>query len=278
MANSKHDSHIKTAIYEARQELAPYLQRLDLEQLSKHNQGYLTYASNPVRHFIDSEIHVYIKIVEFLAQSIPEGAKVIDIGFFIPVIPIALAKLGFKVVSIEKLAFYDHALDDIIAYSKQNYDIELHDLDILQDDIDFITNQFDIVILSAIIEHLNGTPKYLIEKAKTLGVKDARYIFVVPNVATMRKRLNFLLRGLPPFPPISNYYHSAYPFTGHNREYTLKEYRYILEQSGFEIIHLEGFNRLLDSKPSFKDSLWRLLAQLGPKSFRESLLAVTQKL
>lgn len=278
MSILKADSRVEAVIYEIRQELAPYLQRLNLEQLSKHNKGYLTYANDPVGCFIDAEMHAHTKIVDFLSKSMPAGAQVIDIGFFIPVIPIALAKLGFQVSSIEKLAFYDHALDEIISFATQTYNIKLYDLDILQDNIDFLSNQFDIVILSAILEHLNGTPRYLLGKAKILGGKDSDYLITVPNVATIRKRLSFLFRGLPPFPSIANYFHSAYPFTGHNREYTLADLEYVLEESEFEITHLEEFNRPAGmSGTSLKERFWSCVARIEPKSMHESLLAVARR-
>ena len=133
------------------------------------------------------------------------------------------------------------------------------------------------MILSAILEHLNGTPKHLLNRTRVLGKDNAYYMIAAPNVAAIRKRISFLLTGSPPFPSISAYYHSAYPFTGHNREYSVRDLNYVLEQSGFDIIHLETYNRPTTFKRSIKDCLLSIAAVIGPKSLCESMLAVARK-
>lgn len=71
--------------------------------------------------FIDAEMHTHTRIIDFINKTLPAKARIIEIGFFIPVVPIALAKLGFHVLSIENLAFYDNALNDIISLGSQSY-------------------------------------------------------------------------------------------------------------------------------------------------------------
>ena len=278
MTNLRSTEKSKTAIYEARQELSPFLRRLDLETLSRHNKGYLSYAVDPVKCFIDTEMHTHLKIVDLFINLLPKCSRIIDIGFFIPVVPIALAKLGFHVSSIEKLSFYGNALDEIIAFTKQTYNIELYDLDILHDNIHMLINHFDAVILSAILEHLNGTPSNLLYNAKVLGKKSAYYLLTVPNVASLRKRIAFLIKGLPPYPPISIYYHSEYPFTGHNREYTINDLKYVLDRAGFKIIDIYGHSRSISNNSSLKDRfILRIGKQLRLNSLQESIIALAQK-
>ena len=73
--------------------------------------------------------------------------------------------------------------------------------------------------------------------------KRSGYVVVeVPNVAALSRRVSFLLKGWPPFPPFSDYYHSDYPFAGHNREYTIADLEYSLEQCGLELKALETFH------------------------------------
>jgi hypothetical protein len=262
---------------ESRAELSPFLERLDLDKLAKHNKGYLSYAKDPIGLFIDAESHTHTRVVDYLYKNLPAKATILDIGFFIPIVPITLSKLGFQVCSIENLAFYDRALDDIISYVSKSYRIDVLDIDIVNDDIGE-DDRFDAVILSAILEHLNGTPKTIITRAQALGKENANYLFAVPNVAAIGKRISLLLKGSPPFPPISDYYHSAYPFTGHNREYTISDLKYILTQSGFEILHLETYNRPIKSGVPIKVWLLNILARIGPESFQESILAVSRRI
>jgi 2-polyprenyl-3-methyl-5-hydroxy-6-metoxy-1,4-benzoquinol methylase len=276
MSNRNKKEEVQTAIKETRTELSPYLRQLDVRELSRHNTGYLDYVDTPVASFIDAETHTHSRIIGFLHRSLPKGAKILDIGFFIPVVPIALAKLGFKVSSIENLEFYGRALDSIISFASQSHGIEVYDLDILHDSIN-VMGQFDAVILSAILEHLNGTPRHLLERARHLGKREAYYVVTVPNVAALRKRLIFLLRGTPPFPPISVYYHSDYPFTGHNREYTVRDLGYVLNQSGFDILQLESYNRPSKFKRSLTSRLLNIITRIGSSSLRESIMAIAQQ-
>lgn len=269
-------SKIISLMHETRDELSPFLTRLDFEILSKHNHGYLNYAIDPISKFIDSEIHVHSRIVECFSQMLPLGSKIIDIGFFIPVVPIALAKLGYHVESIEKLELYEDSLNELIDFASHNYGIKVHDLDIINDEIQPLINRYDGVILSAFLEHLNGSPKALLEKARILGTENALFWISVPNAASFKKRLLMLLKGVPPFPPISDYYNSDYPFTGHNREYTMRDLKFVLEKSGFDIISIEGCNRSLRASSSIKEFLMRMVSQVNVDSTKESLVAIAR--
>ena len=75
----------------------------------------------------------------------------------------------------------------------QSYRIEVFDFNIFHDDIGTV-KQYDAVILSAILEHLNGTHKYLLNKTRVLGKDNAYYVIAVPNVAAIRKRISFILK------------------------------------------------------------------------------------
>ncbi len=270
-------SSVMAALIETRDELAPYLDRLDFEALSKHNRGYLGYAQDPASKFVDAEMHNHYSIVEYYTQALARGSSVMEVGFFIPVIPIALAKLGYQVEAIEKLAFYGDSLDELVDLASSRYGIRIHDLDILNDDIQMLASRYDGVILSAILEHLNGSPKALLDRAQILGKQSALFWVSVPNAASLQKRLLMLLRGQPPFPSISDYYFSDYPFTGHNREYTLRDLTFVLEQSGFSILSLQGRNRPLRRVRSPKEYLIQLASEIGPDSVKQSLSAVVRK-
>ena len=87
----------------------------------------------------------------------------------------------------------------------------------------------------------------------------------------------FCTRFLRHFPTISAYYHSAYPFTGHNREYTVRDLMYVLKQSGFDIIHLETYHRPATLKRSFMECLLNIVALMGLKGLCEKMFAVAYK-
>jgi len=270
-------SDVVRVIDEAKNELAPVLARLDIEQLAKHNMGYARYSVDPIEGFVDQEIIRFTKTVDFIYKTMSCQAHIIDIGMFVPIVPVALAKLGFRVASVENLAFYGTALNEMVSLINGRYNIGIHDLDILNDELGMLSGKFDVVLLLAILEHLNGTPKYLLEKVSNLSKPTGRIIVEVPNAATLERRLAFLLKGKPPFPPFSDYYHSDYPFTGHNREYTVGDLKYALKHSGFEIVEMEVFHHNTPDGLSPMQRFARFLEQIGPDEWRPNIWAVAQK-
>jgi 2-polyprenyl-3-methyl-5-hydroxy-6-metoxy-1,4-benzoquinol methylase len=137
--------------------------------------------------------------------------------------------------------------------------------------------QYNIVLLLAILEHLNGTPRFLLEKVRSVMKEDGALIVEVPNVGELSNRLNFIIKGQPPFPPIEDYYYSNYPFTGHNREYTIREMVYCLEQSNFRIKKLITFDHSSYSHKSTLRLLLRWVEKLGPPEWRPNLWVLAAK-
>jgi 2-polyprenyl-3-methyl-5-hydroxy-6-metoxy-1,4-benzoquinol methylase len=266
------------AIREAREELSPYLQRLDFEAISQHNRGYLYYAKDPVKSFVDQELDRFLYTLNFVVQTFPKGSNILDIGLFIPIVPVALTKLGFHVESVENLAFYDNALDEIITFISSEYGISVINLDILTSNLESLSSPYDAVFLLAILEHLNGTPKYLLERAKQLVKPDGFILIELPNVAALRNRLVFLLKGYPPYPPYPDYFNSLYPFTGHNREYTIKDLEYAIEHCGLHIEKIRTFHHVPAEleKHSFTSRIIRLLEQIGPSDWRPLIWAAVK--
>jgi len=270
------EKEVVKAVLETREELRPFLEKLDIERISKHNRGYLRYAEDPVKHFIDAELIRYFHTVNFIFTSLPKSVYILDIGFFIPVIPIALSKLGFTVFSLEKLSYYDGALDEIISFAMGKYKIKVIDFDLFEDDISDLEHKFDIVLLLAILEHLNGTPKFLLNTSRRL-VKHEGYIIVeVPNVASLTKRLTLLIKGKLPYSPFEDFFNSEYPFSGHNREYTVDDLKYALMKSGFELIRLEVFHHSALKPRSLKGKLLYLVELIGPASWKPNIWAVAK--
>ncbi len=253
--------------------LRPFLEQLDFEMLAQHNQGYLRYAEDPVYYFIETEKHKFIYLLNYIYEHFEPSSSILDIGFFIPVIPIALSKLGYKVTSIEKMALYGDALFGLAAFVESTCGVRVWDRDVIYDPFEPGAETFDLVILSAIIEHLNGTPRLLFDRAKAFGKPGAHYIVTVPNVASLEKRLRFFFKGKPPFPPIKDYYDSAYPFSGHNREYSLHDFDYVLRRSGFEPVFLRSYSRRAAVHDRWVRKVTTFLSRIGPKTWKSALFA-----
>ena len=64
--------------------------------------------------------------------------------------------------------------------------------------------------------------------------------------------------------PIEDVYYSSIPFTGHHREYTLGDARYVLKESGFRIVRELTYNYSIK-----KSGLWNFVKFAPAFLFKE---------
>lgn len=116
----------------------------------------------------------------------------------------------------------------------------------------------------AVAEHLAHSPQPLMKNIQAVLIPGGHLIFEVPNLAFWSRRFSFFFPGRTVFAPIAQLYHSAIPFTGHHREYTLDDVRYVLTESGYRIVGEELFNYGLDNLGVFRQ-LYMLPARIFPR-------------
>ncbi len=165
----------------------------------------------------------------------------LEIGAFLPTLPIALAKIGHKVTVVEDMEFYPEGISALYEKVAADFSIKFVNRNLTtKPDVDLGT-QFDCVSLMAVLEHLPYTPRYLLENIRGHLRAGGRFFIDVPNVHFALTIYNFL-RGRHILPPIESVYRSEIPFTGHHREYTRSDLRYILREAGFDIRRMDSFN------------------------------------
>lgn len=263
------------ALRETRDELSPFLVNLDFRVFSKYNIGYLRYQKDPATYFIDLESNRFLYTANYIYTNFPPSSKILDVGVFIPVLPIMFSKLGYQVEAVEKLSLYEDTLDEILKFLSSKYNIKVHNIDIIHGDPVILNNQFDIVLLMAILEHLNGSPKSLLEKCKAF-LRSSGFLFIdVPNIASISKRIAFFFKGKSPLPEYSDYFLSDYPFEGHNREYSFSELQYALASTGFELYRYDFLNVAVPPDSKLKTRLLKALSRFGPKSWSDIIWAAS---
>lgn len=203
---------------------------IDFRTLSVHNKSLAAYAQAPFETAIETEKNRFIMALEMLTAAGAKG-RVCDLGTFIPYLPLMLAKSGFQVSIVEKWSLYSPAFEKAVKELAAKRGVEVIDLDMVTDDFSRLPKA-DVVLLMAVIEHFNGSPRQLLGKIRRLVAENGLFILEVPNMAELGKRLAFL-RGRSPLPAYADYFSSDYPFTGHNREMTTDEVTYALTHSGF---------------------------------------------
>ncbi len=235
---------------------------VDLSAIAKHNVGWRTGNFNPKQYLLDSETR-YLRALRVIQSA---GAKsVLDVGGFLAAFPLTLRRLGLSVSIAEKFGYYDHALDGVADYLKSN-GIEVIDIDFTEpgNDVEAISSRFDAVTCMAVAEHLAHTPMHLLENIRTVLKPGGALVFEVPNLAYWPRRFAFFFKGTTVLSPVGEVYYSAVPYTGHHREYTLADARYVVGQAGFEIVSEETFNFSIDT-----GSIWNLLRYAPALLFKE---------
>ena len=270
------DHEVQKAYEWAVEEVQPALDALDLDLIARHNRNYLDYEGRRIDAFVHAESRRYLHTARLIASTVAPGGAILDVGCFIPVLPLMLRRLGFEVSVAEKFSLYENALEGV-ASLVQKCGIRVVDADlVLGNTPDLSGTTFDAVLALALIEHLNGSPRKLLANCRALLKPEeskARLFLEVPNITSLNRRLRLLL-GRSPFQPIKGYYESEYPFSGHNHEYTKEEVRYVLEASGFKIQSLDCRMYSDPKLYTWKGKLVVWASSLLPQSFREVVFAV----
>lgn len=254
--------------------IGPLLETIRIDDLIKHNAGYKPYATDRQKYFVELEKGRFVTAVDWIEQCRCRGT-VCDLGCFIPYLPVALSLLGYRVKIVDKYSLYGHAFKEAIERLAEAHGIELFDLDIVAEDLSPLGAN-DMVLLMAVVEHLNGTPRALMESVHHTIADGGRLLFEVPNLAAFTKRIQ-LLFGRSPLPDYATYLDSDYPFLGHNREMTVPEVRYLLEHTGFQIDRIDCYDYHLQTPETWKGRMLRHLTRLAPvKNKHDSILALAR--
>ena len=217
----------------------------DWSALSRHNAGWSKDRFD-CAGYLNSSLARYWRAYRILARS--GAAFVLDAGGFLAAFPLTLRRLGFRVALAEHYAYYGSAMD-AIAQLASSSGIAVVDVDLTEPTANLAGLQegFDAVTCMAVAEHLAHSPRALLANLHATLRPGGTLVFEVPNIAFWPKRFAFFVRGQTVLAPIEDVYHSAIPFTGHHREYTLDEARYVVREAGFEIVSEQTFNYGFDS-------------------------------
>ncbi len=224
----------------------------DISAIATHNAGWRSGQFNPTKYLQDSEAR-YWRAYEILKGE--NIASILDVGGFLGAFPLVMQRMGFKVTVAEKFSYYQNSLDRIKYHLEVN-EIRVIDIDFTESDpaIDSLHSTFGGVTCMAVAEHLAHSPKILMENMRVVLGSRGTLIFEVPNIAFWPNRYFLFFRGQTVMAPIQDVYYSETPFTGHHREYTLEDARYVICQAGFSIENEDTFNYSIDT-----NNLWQIV-------------------
>ena len=252
--------------------LKPKLEELDFHTLGKFNITYSKNNKDPFAYMVEAEWAYYEKVFGWYLENVPKGSSVLEIGMFVPVIPLLLSWEGYKVTAIETLDFYGDSLDPMVNIAKKNK-IHFINTDVISSSLNI--EKFDCINLLAVVEHILGSPKSLLAKIHLMLKDTGSFIFVVPNQARLIRRLGLMFGGISVQPDYKDYYESDYPFEGHHREYVRSEVKYMFDKSDFQITLLDSVRY----KPhgSFLKKMITIVGNALPKNFHQAFFVTAKK-
>ncbi|MDQ6909850.1 MAG: class I SAM-dependent methyltransferase, partial [Actinomycetota bacterium] len=146
-----------TLMQAADHKIRTLIKQIDPEDLALHNVGYAP-SGDLFDQLVAPERQRYVLALGMLAD-LPPG-RAVDLGCFFPYMPILLTALGWQVTAVDRYSLFGPSLHEALVETARTEGFELVDLDITAD-LDQL-GEADLVLLMAVVEHLNGSPLELV--------------------------------------------------------------------------------------------------------------------
>ncbi len=263
------------AIREACRILAPAIREMNEEEFRRTNKAY---PKGFLKNFSMESVEWmrYQKILQLIRKNCgAPPCRILEIGTGLGVFTLA-CKLVFpdsQLITVDHPCFASEAskaLPPILAQHGINF--ILCDL---RDPLPFASGTFDIVLFLAVIEHLPDSPRPQLAEIRRVIKGDGLLILDTPNLGAFERKYNMLFYSKGPYFELDHFFHSESPFSGHHREYNLKEIVQLLEWSGFSVDSSCFFDCAPRRAVCLKSTLAKVLTPLFPSLRHE--LAVTAR-
>ncbi len=264
-----------SAIKEACLILSPAIKKMNEDEFRKTNKAY-------PRGFIADfsmesvEWMRYLKIIELIRRNL-NGTRcsILEIGTGLGVFTLA-CKLIFpecRIITVDHPHIASEA-SRFIPPVLSGYGIEFSPCDIASP-LPFAQNNFDMVLFLAVIEHLPDSPRPQLAEIRRVIKESGVLILDTPNLGSFERRYNMLFHGKGPYFELDHFFYSEAPFSGHHREYNMKEIVQLLRWSGFEVDSRCYFDCTPRKVSCLKSALAKVFALAFPGLRHE--LAVTAR-
>jgi len=222
-------------------------------------------------HLHDGSIDVARTVVRYL----PAGSRILDFGAGPADKTALLAEMGYACTAMDDLDDEWHRRGEarqlILDFAAQmGVDFVLLDREGLPP-----TDQFDMVMLHSVLQHLHESPRELLVELVE-RIRPGGYLFITtPNHVNLRKRLA-VLRGKTIHAAFNLYYWYPGGWRGYVREYTQGDLIDLARALGLDLLEVRGVHHMLYRIPPRARSLYRALTACAP-SLRDTWLMVARK-
>jgi len=216
-------------------------------------KGYMTEIKNQ---------GAYSTIADTALKHLPPGAKVLDFGCGPCDKTAILQALGFSCSGCDDLLEDWHKRpgqrDSIMCFAKESgIDFRLN----TGEGFPFDREQFDMVMMHDVLEHIRDTPRELLNDLLELVKPEGLLFITVPNQVNIKKRIEVLL-GRTNLTAYETFYWSDIPWRGHVREYVRDDLVKLSDYLGLEIVELRAVDHMLQKIPPATRGPYRMATAL----------------
>jgi SAM-dependent methyltransferase len=204
----------------------------------------------PMRESVWADKYKYLTDASLITARVQPGAAILDIGGARGPNCAMLSRLGrFDLHLVDR---FDLSTDEINGQAGhptrtfyQGQGVQVAACDVQSEPLPFADASFDLVTAVDLIEHFPGSAQNAFREIYRVLKPGGQLISGCPNIANLQNRLK-LLFGNSIHSKIDGWYDSSV-YRGHIREYSRREWKWMLDQVGFERVELRMGEEQLDS-------------------------------
>lgn len=198
-------------------------------------------ADEPSLKYLENHQSRLAKTLDMIPPGCP-GDRILEMGAYLQITPALHSRLGYGEVRgcyYGKPGRTDHRVET--SSEGERFTCEIDHFDAEKDVFPYSDGYFSTVLCCELIEHMFEDPMHLMAEANRILKLGGYLLLTTPNIAALRSIDAVLLGYHPGFYPayIRPAAAGAEAAPRHNREYTPREVRRLLENSGFEAVRLE---------------------------------------
>jgi SAM-dependent methyltransferase len=169
------------------------------------------------------------------------GDRVLEMGAYLQITPALKTKLGYSEV---RGCYFGPAGGKnhkrVQSAEGEEFECQIDLFDAERDRFPYDDGYFATVLCCELIEHLASDPMHLMAEVNRVLRDGGHMVLTTPNIASLRA-ISGILQGFHPmlFPAYIRPGQDGEAEARHNREYTPREIRTLLENAGFEVTLLE---------------------------------------